>query len=117
MRTKFEDYSQFMNIKDCPECEGKGYDEVLNCRAASSSDCCGGCYVEKTCKHCDGDKTVIDEDQLLFKIDAFKRNRFKREYDPKYWRLSCGISLDKLERIILPDRRLTMHYWYQIKKK
>lgn len=116
MRTKFKDYSEFMNIKDCPECEGKGYYSVISC-TKPISECCGGCFVEKTCKRCDGDKEVLQDDLLDFKIYIFRKNRFKREYDISYWKLSCGMSLDKLQRIILPDRKLMMHYWHQIKKK
>lgn len=117
MRTLFKDYSLEMNTKECPECDGKGCYEVLNCSASSSSDCCGGCYVDKECDYCDGSGKKFQDDLLAFKRDRFQKNRFKRNYDAKYWKLSCGMSLDKLQRIILPDRSLLMFFWYNLKKK
>jgi hypothetical protein len=35
----------------CDECENRGEYEVMECRN-NTNECCGGCFVTKTCEEC-----------------------------------------------------------------
>lgn len=53
-------YFEELNItftaeKDCDECCGDGFNDVMNCHD-SSNECCGGCYKEVECESCDSGK-------------------------------------------------------------
>ena len=89
--------------RDCPECEGSGYIESIDC-SRSASDCCGGCYKKYVCDHCRGDGE-FHSDAWEWKVYNYKE-RFRTKVDVKYWRLSCGISLDKIQFKLNQDKSL-----------
>lgn len=45
-------------LAECPECEGSGSVEELNCRKVWRpwGECCGGCYDKVKCPACDGER-------------------------------------------------------------
>ena len=81
-------------FEQCLECLGTGKIEKLIC-TKPVSECCGGCYTYKECKNCNGTGEVIYQVSIPGKIINYRRKRFKKEYDAKYFKLSCRISLTK----------------------
>ena len=90
--------------KNCPECDGKGYTERIEC-TKSASECCGGCFKEETCYYCDGDREFVSE-YWENKVFSYKQRFYRPKVDVKYWRLSCGISLDKIQFKLNQDKSL-----------
>lgn len=116
MRIQFKGYSEFMTLKRCPECEGLGYTEYRDCNKPVS-DCCGGCYKEEECKYCDGSGEVIQEDLIYFRVYKYRKNRFKKNYDSKYWKLSCGLSLDKIQKKLNSNKDIFKMLWNILNNK
>ena len=80
--------------KQQKECLGTGKIEKLIC-TKPVSECCGGCYTYKECENCNGTGEVIYQVSIPGHIINYRKNRFNKEYDTKYFKLSCGISLNK----------------------
>lgn len=81
-------------FEQCLNCLGTGKIEKLIC-TKPVSECCGGCYTYKECENCNGTGEVTYQVSIPGNIINYRRKRFNKEYDAKYFKLSCGISLNK----------------------
>ena len=81
-------------FEQCLECLGTGKIEKLIC-TKPVSECCGGCYTYKECENCNGTGEVKYQVSIPGHIINYRRKRFKKEFNSKYFKLSCGISLNK----------------------
>jgi hypothetical protein len=59
----------------CPNCEGDGTVEVMNCHDYSN-ECCGGCYKEIMCDDCQGTGNVYSEDDEDEDCNVHTKNSF-----------------------------------------
>lgn len=50
-----------LNYTECPQCDGTGKVDVIDC-GFSASYCCGGCTKEEECDQCDGCGEIENED-------------------------------------------------------
>lgn len=90
--------------RECLECFGRGYTESMVECGKSASECCGGCFIDEKCDYCNGEGELLD-DSWEWKVYNYKE-RFRTKVDVKYWRLSCGISLDKIQFKFNQDKNL-----------
>jgi len=63
----------------CPECDGKGFNEVGPECGYPSSQCCGGCYHNVICTECDGGEILLqfEEEETAEIIKALIRGNME----------------------------------------
>lgn len=105
------EFKNNFKYKDCPECRGDGYTEHREC-SKPTSECCGGCYKKLWCEGCDGTGKVVNEEYDYY---AIKHRWYRKNFDAKYWRLSCGISLDKIQLKVQQNKSLLKELWRLLK--
>lgn len=59
VETLEENSPTFKEFNTCPNCDGEGYTEEINCKVYSGSDCCGSCYEKVACE-CEKYKIIIN---------------------------------------------------------
>ena len=84
----------YNKFEQCLECLGTGKTERWRV-TKPGSELCGGCYTHKECENCNGTGEVVYQVSIPGHMINYRRKRFKKEYDAKYFKLSCGISLNK----------------------
>jgi hypothetical protein len=49
---------------ECPECNGKGWNEEMNCMSGSAAQCCASCFKRIKCERCGGSREIENENYI-----------------------------------------------------